>query len=117
MKLKRVIGASSVIVSLGLAGLFGVGLETASADPGQPCGPNACGPAPRQDVGPGPDQRGGPGPDQRGGPAPQDIDQRGIDQGRQDHQPFTYMGQHVNPVFDNDRGGWGFWFFNVWIPL
>lgn len=45
------------------------------------------------------------------------MEQRGIDQGRQDHQPFTFGGQQANPVFDNNHGGWGFWFFNNWIPL
>jgi hypothetical protein len=28
-----------------------------------------------------------------------------------------YNGQRVEPVFDHDRGGWGFWFFGLWIPL
>ena len=112
MKVKRMICASSLAAGVGLAGLLGVGLGTASADPGQHCGaPNApvCQPGPPQDRGQGPRQDGGPGP--------QPVDQRGIDLGRVDHQPFTYMGQHVNPVFDHDRGAWGFWFFNTWIPL
>ncbi len=45
------------------------------------------------------------------------MEQRGIDPGRQDHQPFTFGGQQANLVFDNNHGGWGFWFFNNWIPL
>jgi hypothetical protein len=104
MKVKRMLIASSLAAGIGLAGLAGVGLGTASADPGHGCGaPDAsvCRPA----LQPG-DQ-----------PGPRPIDQRGIDQGRQDHRPFVYGGQEVNPVFDNDRGGWGFWFFNNWIPL
>jgi hypothetical protein len=115
MKVKRMIWVSSLAGGIGLASVLGVGLGTASADPGQPCGgPNAqfCQPGPGRDQGPQQDRGPGPQPiDDRG------IDQRGIDQGRADHQPFSYMGQHVNPVFDNDHGGWGFWFFNMWIPL
>jgi hypothetical protein len=109
MKVKRAIAASSLAAGVGLAGLFGVGLATASADPGQPCGgPNAaaCQPGPGQ----GGEQR-------NGGPAQQPVEQRGIDQGRQDHQPFMYNGQRVEPMFDHDRNSWGFWFFGLWIPL
>jgi hypothetical protein len=46
-----------------------------------------------------------------------DWGHRGIDQGRNDHQPFNWNGQQVNPVFDRDHNAWGFWFLGQWIPL
>jgi hypothetical protein len=111
MNLKHIAAASALTVGVGLSGLLGLG--TAAADPGPgPCGPQpgACeqhpGQEPNRGPGGGPDQ--GPGPDWNG---------RGIDQGRQDHQPFNYNGQRVNPVWDDNHHGWGFWFLGLWIPL
>ena len=46
-----------------------------------------------------------------------DGPQRGIDQGRFDHQPFNYDDYQAVPIFSPDMGGWGFWFFGLWIPL
>ena len=102
MAFKRALSASTLAAGIGVAGLFGVGLGTASADPGcdRP-GTPACG-----------DHR-----DDRGGPGPVDWHGRGIDQGRGDHQPFNWMGQQVNPVPSGDGNGWGFWFLGQWIPL
>lgn len=101
-----------------LAGLFGVGLGTASADQEQPCAA-ACQSGPQHgDPQQGGRRQGDPGGPRQGDPGgPPPVEQRGIDQGRQDHQPFMYGGQQVNPVFDNGHGGWGFWFFGTWIPL
>lgn len=107
MNLKRVVCSSALAAGVGVAGLLGVGLGVAGADPGQPCGaPNApsC-------QGPGPGQ-GGPAP-----AAPNNWQNRGIDQGRQDHQPFLFNGQQVQPMPAGNGSGWGFWFFNQWIPL
>ena len=42
---------------------------------------------------------------------------RGIDQGRFDHQPFDYDDYQAVPIWSPDMGGWGFWFFGIWIPL
>jgi hypothetical protein len=52
-----------------------------------------------------------------GGPAPQQNNQRGIDQGRRDHQPFMYDGQQVTPMQAGNGAGWGFRLGGVWIPL
>ena len=109
MTFKRAVYASTLAAGVGLAGLFGVGLGTASADPGGQCNaPNRppCGQ----------DQHGNQGPDNRGG-APADWQNRGPDQGRQDHQPFNWTGQQVTPVQAGNGQGWGFWFGPVWIPL
>jgi hypothetical protein len=46
-----------------------------------------------------------------------DWHQRGIDQGRFDHQPFNWNGQQVNPIPAGNGMGWGFWFGGQWIPL
>jgi hypothetical protein len=108
MKLKHLIAGAAVTGSVGLAAI-GVGSGVANADPpppmpipGQP--DQHQGPPP--DAGPGGQQRGpgGPGwrPPQEGPPPP---------------APFEYSGQWVNPVFDQDRHGWGFWFLGSWIPL
>ena len=105
--------ASAMAAGIGTAGLFGIGTGTAGANPGQPCGaPNvpACQNGP-QNRGP---QR---GRQQQGRPAPQQNNQRGIDQGRQDHQPFSYNGQQVTPMPAGNGAGWGFWLGGVWIPL
>lgn len=111
MNLKRTIGTATLATGVGVASLFGVGLGTAAADPGQPCGgPNAqsC-------------QNGSPqghnghqnGPAQAAG----DWQHRGIDQGRQDHSPFQYNGQRVEPMRAGNGDGWGFWFLGKWIRL
>ena len=55
--------------------------------------------------------------DDHGGAGPVDWHGRGVDQGRFDHQPFSWMGQQVNPVPSGDGNGWGFWFLGQWIPL
>ena len=124
MTFKRAMYASTLAAGVGLAGLFGVGLGTASADPGQQCnapGRPPCGQDRHDNQGPG-DNRGPGGNDWQGqggpgGPGPVDWNHRGIDQGRQDHQPFNWNGQQVNPVFDQVHNGWGFWFLGMWIPL
>ena len=107
MTFKRALSASALAAGIGVAGLLGVGLGTASADPwgcdrpgNQQCGDHRD------------DHR-----DDRGGPGPVDWHGRGVDQGRFDHQPFNWMGQQVNPVQSADGNGWGFWFLNQWIPL
>ncbi|MCX2713256.1 hypothetical protein [Mycolicibacterium sp. J2] len=110
MNLKRIAGASALTVGVGLTGLLGLGLGTAAADPG----PGPCGPQPGVC-----DNHDDRGRDDRGpGGAPQDDwGHRGIDQGRQDHQPFNWNGQRVAPVWDDNHHGWGFWFLGMWIPL
>lgn len=118
MIIKRAVYASTLAAGVGLAGLFGVGLAAASADPG-PCnapGQPPCGQDQHHDSGPGNNQ--GPnnqGPSNNGAPA--GWRNRGIDQGRQDHQPFNWNGQQVNPMPAGNGQGWGFWFGPVWVPL
>ena len=51
------------------------------------------------------------------GPAPADWQHRGVDQGRRDHQPFTWNGQRVDPLPAGNGDGWGFWFLGQWIRL
>ena len=46
-----------------------------------------------------------------------DGPQRDIDQARFDHQPFNYDDYQAVPIWSPDQGGWGFWFFGLWIPL
>ncbi len=126
MKVKRALTASTLAAGIGAAGLLGIGLATASADPW--CGPGApC-------WGPHNDHRGdggwgrGDGDWQRGVDWHHDRDgwrddrgrdwyHRGIDDARWDHQPFAYNGQWVNPVFDQGFNAWGFWLGPIWIPL
>lgn len=118
MNLKRIAAGAAIAGALGLPAVaLGVGIDTASADPGQCWGPNCNG-----NPGPGgygdrdqwrpdqfrPDER---GPDQRA------WDQRRIEDARWDHQPFNWQGQRVEPYWDQDRGAWGFWFLGAWIPL
>jgi hypothetical protein len=132
MNLKRLVAASTLTAGVGAAGLLGLGVGTAAADPGHPCnGPEySCqqpgGPQNNRPQGPqnnnDPDHWGGPdhrnGPDHPGGPqGPVDWQHRGIDRGRQDHQPFNWNGQQVNPMPAGDGHGWGFWFLGMWIPL
>ncbi len=114
MTVKRAIYASTLAAGVGLAGLFGVGLGTAAAQPGQPC--NAPGAPACQDQH---WNNGRPGDnrDNNRGPAPVDWQHRGMDQGRNDHQPFNWNGQQVTPMPAGNGAGWGFWFLNQWIPL
>ncbi len=124
MNFKRALTASTLAAGIGVAGLFGVGLAGANADPG--CPPNA--PCGQHDNNRGPDDNRGPG-DNRGPAAPvgrddgwhdnqgRDWQHRGIDDARFDHQPFDYNGQWVNPVWDNGHNAWGFWLGPIWIPL
>nr|WP_280825739.1 MAP_0585 family protein [Mycobacterium sp. OTB74] len=42
---------------------------------------------------------------------------RDIDHGRQDFGPFQYNTFTVVPVFNWEYGGWGYWFFGLWVPL
>lgn len=115
MTFKRAMYASTLAAGVGLTGLLGVGLGTASADPGPgPCntpGQPPCGQDRHDDWHPGDDWH----PDDNRGPV--DWQHRGIDQGRQDHQPFNWNGQQVTPVPAGNGAGWGFWFGPVWIPL
>lgn len=102
MTFKRVLSVSTLAAGIGISGLLGVGLGTASAEPWGCDRPGA----PRCE-----DHH-----DNRG-PGPVDWHGRGIDQGRNDHQPFNWNGQQVYPVPAGDGRGWGFWFLNQWIPL
>ncbi|CAN7588689.1 hypothetical protein [Mycolicibacterium frederiksbergense] len=89
---------------IALAGLLGVGLGTAGADPGRPCGqPNA--------------QACAPGPQTNNGPQNNNWQGRNIDQARNDHQPFMHNGQRVEPMRAGNGDGWGFWFLGQWIRL
>lgn len=111
MTFKRAMYASMLAAGVGLSGLFGVGLGTASADPGRPCnapGAPACQDQHRNDRGPNDNDR---------GPAPVDWQHRGVDQARNDHQPFDWNGQQVTPMPAGNGAGWGFWFLGTWIPL
>jgi hypothetical protein len=111
MHLKRAFAAGVLAAGLGVAGL---GMGVAAADPGQPCGgPNQRN-CQQQGPGQGPQDNRGQGQDNR---MQDDYRNRNIDQGRQDHRPFNYLGQQVNPVWDQGHNGWGFWFLNNWIPL
>lgn len=117
MNIKRIAYASTLTAGIGLAGLFGVGIGTASADPGQPCGgPNApqCQPAPNNGPNNGPNNAPNNGPNNN---APAGWQNRGINQGRQDHAPFNYNGQQVQPLPAGNGDGWGFWFLGQWIRL
>ncbi|MBX7435110.1 hypothetical protein JDV09_23855 [Mycobacterium sp. Y57] len=99
MNLTRRVGASLVAGGVAAAGLFGLGLGTANANPDQRCGvPNtpACQGAPVQNNG---------------------WQNRNIDAGRQDHQPFNYSGRLVTPMKAGNGDGWGFWFLGQWIRL
>lgn len=99
MKLTHRFGAPIVAGGIALTGLIGVGLGTAAADPGRPCGaPNA--PSCQQ------------GPQQQN-----DWQHRDINQARNDHQPFIHNGQRVQPLPAGNGDGWGFWFLGQWIRL
>lgn len=96
MTFTRVLSVSALAAGIGVAGLFGIGVANAQ---------------------PGCDRPGLPRCDDHRGPGPVDWHNRGIDQARNDHQPFNWRGQQVNPVRAGDGNGWGFWFLNQWIPL
>ena len=112
MTFKRALYASTLAAGVGLAGVFGI--ATAAADPGPQCNaPNRppCG----QDQ-----HNNNWGPNDNRGPndnGPVDWHNRGVDQGRRDHQPFNWNGQQVYPVPAGNGQGWGFWFGPIWIPL
>lgn len=98
MLLARRIATPILAGGVALAGLLGVGLGPANAEPGRPCGqPNtpACAPGPQNN----------------------NWQQRGIDQARNDHQPFMHNGQRVEPMRAGNGDGWGFWFLGQWIRL
>jgi hypothetical protein len=42
---------------------------------------------------------------------------RYVDYGQRYFAPFTYNTFTVLPVFNWQYGGWGYWFFGVWVPL
>lgn len=100
MRFKKSVGISAMAAGIGVAGLLGLGIGTASADPGcdhpgaPPCGHH--------------DDHGARPDDWRG---------RNIDAGRRDHQPFEWNGQRVRPMPAGDGHGWGFWFLDRWIPM
>ncbi|MBX8692298.1 hypothetical protein [Mycolicibacterium porcinum] len=102
MGFKKSLGASALAAGIGMAGLLGLGLGTASADPGPGC-----------------DRPGAPQCDRHDdrGSRPDDWHGRDIDAGRRDHQPFEWNGQRVTPMPAGDGRGWGFWFLGTWIPL
>lgn len=106
MTFKRILCASTLAAGVGVAGLLGVGLGTASAEPWQPCDRPGAPPCGHDDH-----RR-----DDHGG-APADWHNRGVDQGRFDHQPFNWNGQQVIPMPAGNGAGWGFWFLGMWIPL
>jgi hypothetical protein len=43
--------------------------------------------------------------------------QRDVVYARSDFAPFAYNTFTVFPVFNWYYGGWGYWFFGVWVPL
>ncbi|TVX99461.1 hypothetical protein FPV58_17160 [Mycolicibacterium porcinum] len=102
MGFKKSLGASALAAGIGMAGLLGLGLGTASADPGPGC-----------------DRPGAPQCDRHDdrGSRPDDWHGRDIDAGRRDHQPLEWNGQRVTPMPAGDGRGWGFWFLGTWIPL
>nr|WP_099037392.1 hypothetical protein [Mycobacterium neglectum] len=110
MDFKRTVGAAVLAGGIAIAGVLGVGLGSAVAQPGgcgtpnsPSCGPNRPG---------GPNQ---PGHNQPG--AGPNWQARGIDHGRQDHQPFNWNGRQVTPMPAGNGQAWGFWFLGQWIPL
>jgi hypothetical protein len=42
---------------------------------------------------------------------------RAVDYGQRYFAPFTYNTFTVLPVFNWQYGGWGYWYFGVWVPL
>ena len=84
--------------------------------PGWNDGPAPGGPPPNWD---GPPPEGGwDGPPPPGGWNRRwDGPPRDIDQGRTDFGRFNYGDYTAAPVFNPAFGGFGFWFFGLWIPL
>jgi hypothetical protein len=84
--------------------------------PGWNDGPAPGGPPPNWD---GPPPEGGwDGPPPPGGWNRRwDGPPRDIDQGRRDFGRFNYGDYAAEPVFNPMFGGFGFWFFGLWIPL
>ena len=109
MNLKRMVCASTLAAGVATAGLFGVGLGTAGADPGHHAADRMLGSArttgPRTTTGTTTD------------PHPWTGSTAAVDQGRQDHQPFMWNGQRVDPLPAGNGDGWGFWFLGQWIRL
>ena len=112
MKLAKITARVAIAGALSAGALgLGVGGGTALADSGfhqDRCFGHFC-----QD-------RGGDGRHDRRGDFRFDDrrwDQRGFDDGRRDHRPFSYRGSRAEPFFDQGRGIWGFWFSGVFIPL
>lgn len=105
MTLTRIVCTSILTAGIGLAGLLGLGLTTASAEPGPNCGRPGT-PSCEQ-------HRDDRGPFQAQG----NWQRRGIDEGRRDHEPFNWNGQQVHPMRDGNGQGWGFWFLGTWIPM
>jgi hypothetical protein len=118
MNLKKVAAQAAIAAVLGFPALgLGVGVGTASAEPGPPCG-NYCDGQQNQRGDDGDGGFRGDGGFGGGGQFDQQRwDQRGIDDGRFDHQPFNYQGQRVEPYFDNGQGAWGFQFLGIFVPL
>ncbi|GFG81671.1 hypothetical protein MPRG_49470 [Mycobacterium paragordonae] len=48
---------------------------------------------------------------------PWDGPARDVNYGRNDFGQFNYNTFTVLPVFNWQYGGWGYWFFGVWVPL
>ena len=128
MRLKKTLAAAAAAATLGL-GAFASGIGVASADPG----PWQPGPGHGQNDGPrwqgqndGPRWQGGWNANNRywawrdwnnappwgWGPPP-----AAQWSGDWYPHPINYWGYNVNPYWNPDLGGWGFWLFGVWIPL
>ena len=125
---RDVVTASAQIGGPTLAGPGGAKVEFVIVDRGAPPPPRERGygwndgPAPHH-APPGwygPPPRGGwDGPPPPGGwnrpwDGPRDRD---WDRARYDYGPFNYDTFTVFPVFNWMYGGWGYWFFGVWVPL
>ncbi|MBU9765092.1 hypothetical protein FR943_14725 [Mycobacterium sp. TNTM28] len=113
MRFRKSVGISVMAAGIGVSGLLGLGIGTAGADPGPGCDRPGAPQCERHDQRGPQDNR---GPENRG-PQPDEWHNRGIDQGRRDHQPFDWNGQRVTPMPAGDGHGWGFWFLGTWIPL
>ena len=119
MRLKKTLAAAAAAATLGL-GAFASGIGVASADPG----PWQPGPGHGQNDGP--RWQGGWNANNRywawrdwnnappwgWGPPP-----AAQWSGDWYPHPINYWGYNVNPYWNPDLGGWGFWLFGVWIPL
>ena len=109
MTFTRALSVSTVALGVGLGAIFGTG--SASADPGRPC--NAPGAPTCQDQ----NRNGQNWQNDQHGNDRAGWQNRGPDQGRQDHQPFNWNGQQVTPMQAGNGAGWGFLFLGTWIPL